>query len=71
MAMTTKTMLGTVARQDGHYFSVECPDAPAHLQLLDLTASQMRGAVVGDTVKLAYQTTSSWGLWNVVEVLRG
>lgn len=64
-----KTMLGTVTGHDGRYYTVECPTAPAHLQLLHLTGWQVGGAKVGDTVRLEYQTTPSSGLWNVVDVL--
>lgn len=66
---TTKTMVGTVTRQDGQYFVVESPDAPAHLRSLNLVRSQLGRAMVGDRVRLAYQTSASYGLWNVVDVL--
>jgi hypothetical protein len=67
--MAIPSMLGTITGQDGRYFVVECPDAPEHLRRLDLVKGQLCGGVVGDRVRLAYQTTYSRGLWNVVEVL--
>jgi hypothetical protein len=62
-------MVGTVVGWDGRYFRVECPTAPAHLRTLDLVPMQMKGAEVGATVTLEYQSpTMRSGLWNVVEV---
>lgn len=63
-------MTGTVMSQDGPYFRIVCPDAPAHLVDLHLVPRQMLGATVGDTVTLEYQVTSRSGLWNVVQVTR-
>jgi hypothetical protein len=61
-------MVGTVTGYDGRYFVVETPDAPSHLRVLNLVKGQMRGAVVGDRVRLEYQVTARSGLWNVVAV---
>jgi hypothetical protein len=65
-----RTMFGTVERYAGGYYTIACPDAPSHLQWLQLLPRQMGGAKVGDTVKLGYISTASYGLWNVVKVLR-
>ena len=67
--MTMKTMVGMVVSSEGRYTTVTCPDAPAHLRSLDLVPGQLRGAVVGDRVRLGYHVTSRSGLWSVIEVL--
>jgi len=61
-----KQMSGTVTGLTGRYYRIECPDAPAHLRTLDLVKGQMRGCEVGDRVRLEYQTSASFGLWNVI-----
>lgn len=63
-------MTGRIVAEKNGYFEVVCPDAPAHLTPLYLIRQQLKGAGVGDTVRLEYQVTSRGGLWNVVEVLR-
>lgn len=68
--MIQKTMDGRVTGRDGHYLIVECPDAAPHLRHLNLTPGQMMGAIVGDQVRLAYQTTSHSGLWNVIAIIK-
>lgn len=65
----TKRMFGMVEHDDGRYYIVVCPDAPAHLQRLNLIRGQMAGAHVGDRVELEYQTTSRSGLWNVIRIV--
>lgn len=65
----TAPIFGIVARFDGRYFTIEAPDAPAHLRTLFLVRTQMRGAAVGDSVRLDYRTTARSGLWNVTEVI--
>jgi hypothetical protein len=63
-------MDGRVTLQVGRFFEVVCPDAPPHLQSLNLTPGQLKGAVVGDRVRLTYHTTSRSGLWSVTEILK-
>ena len=65
------TPIGTVVSRDSLYFTIECPDAPAHLRRLNLVAWLMRGAKIGDRVLPKYQVTPSNGLWNVVAILGG
>lgn len=62
-------MTGTVTGFAGGFYTVESPDAPAHLRVLNLREWQMRGAKVGDAVELRYEVTSRSGLWNVSKVL--
>lgn len=66
--MNGHQMVGVVMAFDGRYFKVVSVDAPAHLRELNLVKGQMRGAGVGDRVRLEYQVTSRSGLWNVVAI---
>mgnify|MGYP001562742970 CR=1 FL=1 len=61
----TRQMIGTVTGKKGLFFVVECPDAPAHLRILNLVRGQMSGAVVGDRVTLEL---ASCVMWNVIAV---
>ena len=63
-----KVLSGTVIERTGQFFRIDCPDAPEHLKTLYLVPRQMGQAKVGDRVVLEYQSTPSWGLWNVVSV---
>lgn len=62
-------LTGQVTGHRGHYFQVECPEAPEYLRMLHLAPSQMMGARVGNRVRLEYQVTLRSGLWNVAEIL--
>ena len=64
-----KSLSGKVIAQNGRYFEIECQNAPAHLQTMNLVKWQMRGAQVGDAVRLAYEVDHRSGLWNVAEIL--
>jgi hypothetical protein len=63
-------MDGHVVSYVDRWFQIECPDAPPHLQCLNLVPGQMMGALVGDHVRLTYHVTSRSGLWNVTEILK-
>lgn len=67
--MIGKLMSGIVERLDGHYYVIDCPDAPPHLRTLHLVGWQMRGAIVGDHVELEYERTGSGYAWNVKRVV--
>lgn len=63
--------IGTVIRQVDRFFMIE-----ANLEYYDdrqvyyLRPQDMKGAKVGDKVKIVYTHTLSRGLWHVAEVLR-
>lgn len=64
------TMKGKVVDFQFGNYKIECETDKEYLQTLFLIPRQMNGAVVGDSVILEYQTTSSSGLWNVKELIK-
>lgn len=64
-----KIMMGEVVGFGGPYTVVECVNAPAHLQVLELTRIQSAGAQKGERVRLEYRSSRSSGAWIVVERL--
>lgn len=70
METTAHTLEGRVTSEQNYTFRVDCPAAPAHLRPLYLEARLMKGAVVGNDVRLIYLSSSSYGMWVVSEVLR-
>lgn len=65
-----QSIRGTVTGIVNGFFVVECPEAPAHLRVLNLRRWQTWDAQVGDDVELTYQTDHRSGLWNVTAVSR-
>lgn len=68
------TILGTVREIRGNQVWVESPNEPRkHLRDLWVgrpsPMSKLANVKVGDSVKLEYFSTSSYGLWSIVEVL--
>lgn len=68
--MTKPRPMNAVIREfNGTFYEVFSADAPAHLQTMWLTSSQVRTAKTGDRVRLEYRSIASMGEWVVAEVL--
>lgn len=57
-------LIGTIVHDLKGWQTVECPDAPRHLQVHHLSfMTRAKDAKVGDKVELEYRTGPSYGLW--------
>ncbi len=67
--MTGRVRLPGEGFQAIGYFTVSCPDAPAHLRILYLEGWALRSAKPGDRVELEYRKTGRGSEWVVTQVL--
>jgi len=67
--MEMKRLTGTVVGRDFNWCTIECPNAPAYLQVVNLRPWQARSAQVGDVVILEYRSTPYCGNWIVTDVI--